>query len=371
MAVSISSTPPRERRTILEGIVDVIIPNHFNDGSVSGKNNGACGGKISSSGSNSGSASSDPYGAAPSSSFLMASLVAPEVIAERFTPAAARDLDSAYLRQFENAFDLFLMQNPALVPGNADTVERLKIHLLRANTERARLKVELTRQMRWIKESNETMEKVMKERLNNATRAKVLRRMELQGRIDRVEGRDCGHVSADALHNKDQRRHRHHSNYRPHQTVNSDYREPPNYVFPSRIEQSSFGMSSSKLPSSNITPPCTSPAKALQKGDQPGPPSSVVSIHRLLITQSFRQRESAPMSCGWRSSVPSSPVTVPVAGSPKSVNSSKDRTRKSSLPSLPSLSQSLSASGPSSILLAHCPRLHSPSFDLTEVSHED
>ena len=126
MAVSISSTPPRERRTILEGIVDVIIPNHFNDGSVSGKNNGACGGKISSSGSNSGSASSDPYGAAPSSSFLMASLVAPEVIAERFTPAAARDLDSAYLRQFENAFDLFLMQNPALVPGNADTVERLK-----------------------------------------------------------------------------------------------------------------------------------------------------------------------------------------------------------------------------------------------------
>ena len=108
------------------------------------------------------------------------------MIAERFTPAADQDLDSAYLRQFENAFDLFLMQNPALVPRNADTVEHLKIHLLRAKTERARLEVELTRQLRWIKESNETMEKVMKERLNNATRAKVLRRMELQARIDRM-----------------------------------------------------------------------------------------------------------------------------------------------------------------------------------------
>ena len=53
--------------------------------------------------------------------------------------------------------DLSLMQNPALVPGNTDTVERLQCHLLRANDERARVEVELTSQLRWITESKETM----------------------------------------------------------------------------------------------------------------------------------------------------------------------------------------------------------------------
>ena len=217
----------------------------------------------------------------------------------------------------------------------------------------------------------------MKERLIKAKRAKLLRRMELQARIDRVEGKDCGHGSADASHDKDQRRHRHHHNYRPHQTANSDWEEargPPDSVFPSRVEQSSFGMRSSTLPSSNTTPPSTPPVKTLHKGEPCpsfGSPSSVVSNYPFLINQSFRQRESTPMSCGWRNSVPSYPVTVPVAGSPKSVNSSKDRTRTSSLPSLPSLPQISSASGPSSILLAHYHRLQSPSVTLTEISHED
>ena len=185
MTISTSSTPPRERRTILEEIVDIVVPNHFNDGSVSGKNNVACIDNSSSSGFNGDSASSDPCGAASSSSVLVESVVSLKVISERFTPAAVRDLDSAYLRQFENAFDLFLMQNPALVPGNTDTVERLRCHLLRANAERARVEVELTSQLRWITESKETMEREMKGRLREVTTAKVGRWTELQARTAR------------------------------------------------------------------------------------------------------------------------------------------------------------------------------------------
>ena len=39
ITIYISSTSPKEHRTILEGIVGIFVPNHFNDGSASGKNN--------------------------------------------------------------------------------------------------------------------------------------------------------------------------------------------------------------------------------------------------------------------------------------------------------------------------------------------
>ena len=139
-------TSPRERRTILEGIVNIVVPNQFNDGLVSGNNNVACIDNISSSDSNGDSVSFNPCGADPSSSALVESVVIPQVIAKKFTPT------TAYLCQFENAFDLFLMQNPAILPGNADTLECLQCHLLRANAKCARVKVELASQLRCINE---------------------------------------------------------------------------------------------------------------------------------------------------------------------------------------------------------------------------
>ena len=188
------------------------------------------------------------------------------MIAKRFTLAVSRDLDLDYICQLENTFDLFLMQNPVLVPGNADTVERLKTHLLRANTDRARLEVELTSYMIWTTDSKETMEMDMKYRLNKSMRANVLRRMALQTNIDRVEGKDCGPGSEDDLHSKYQRRHRHHRNYLPHQTANFDCIEPTKSVFLSISEQSSFDVSSSILPSSNNTLHSNITAKYLHKG---------------------------------------------------------------------------------------------------------
>ena len=97
------------------------------------------------------------------------------------------------------------------------------------------------------------------------------------------------------------------------------------------------------------------------------PPSSVASSHPLLSDQSYRRRETTPMSRDWSSSVWSSTVTVPVVGSPSSSDPRKGQAR-SSHPSLP-LRLSVSRSF-SSTLVFHS-RPQSTSFALAVVSHEE
>ena len=161
-------------------------------------------------------------------------------------------------------------------------------------------------------------------------------------------GGDYDHGSADAPHEKYDRRHGYHRNHRPHRIANSgreEVRGPPDSICPSRVDYSSSGSGSSTSPSS-----CTAPsAKTVHKREPRPPlsnsPSSVASSHPLLSAQTYRRCESTPMSRDWRRSVRSSTVTVPVAGSPSSSDPRKGQAR-TSYPSLP-LRLSVSRSSPS------------------------
>lgn len=118
---------------------------------------------------------------------LVEATLGPKVINERFTNEAVRCLDPAYLKQFENAFDLFLMQNPALIPGNADTIDALHSHLVRTSADKARVELELRTQLNNLVRSKEEMEKDLMKKLREAARAKAESRVELTRQLERIE----------------------------------------------------------------------------------------------------------------------------------------------------------------------------------------